>query len=109
MSDQVERDTLCINTLRSLSIDAVELARPVHPCTPMGSSPTGYCLFQRVLRFDPHDPHWPIRDRFVLSAGHASSLLYSLLYLCDVRAGGDEEASPDPAAVTLDVLRRFRL
>jgi len=108
MSDQIELDTLCINTLRSLSIDAVEQARSGHPGTPMGIAPTVYCLWQRLLRYDPHDPHWPNRDRFVLSAGHASALLYSLLYLCDVRAGGDEEASTDPAAVTLDDLRRFR-
>src|SRR3569833_1902214 len=102
MSDQIELDTPCIITLRSLSIDAVEQARSGHPGTPMGIAPTVYCLWQRLLRYAPHDPHWPNRDRFVLSAGHASALLYSLLYLSDVRAGGDEEASTDPAAVTLD-------
>lgn len=105
MSDQTSLDLLCINTLRGLSIDAVEQARSGHPGTPMGIAATVYCLWQRFLRYDPH---WPNRDRFVLSAGHASALLYSLLYLCDVKDVSRENDSPDPATVTLDDLRRFR-
>lgn len=108
MSDQTKLDLLCINTLRALSIDAVEQARSGHPGTPMGIAATVYCLWQRFLRYDPHDPRWFNRDRFVLSAGHASALLYSLLYLCDVKNHGYEHGSSDAAAVTLDELRRFR-
>ena len=85
MSDQARLDQLCIDTLRTLSIDAVQQAQSGHPGTPMDAAPTVYCLWQRFLRFDPEDPGWPNRDRFVLSVGHASALLYSLLHLCGVR------------------------
>lgn len=68
-------DELCINTIRTLAIDAIQAANSGHPGTPMGMAPVGYYLWQYLLRFDPQDPIWPNRDRFVLSAGHASMLL----------------------------------
>jgi transketolase len=74
-------EMLCINTIRTLSIDAVQAANSGHPGTPMGMAPVGYCLWQEFLRYDPNDPLWPNRDRFVLSAGHACMLLYSVLHL----------------------------
>ncbi|MFN2108435.1 MAG: transketolase, partial [Anaerolineae bacterium] len=72
MTGTPQLDQLCINTLRMLSIDAVQQAQSGHPGTPMDASPTAYCLWQRFLRYDPEDPNWPNRDRFVLSSGHAS-------------------------------------
>src|ERR671933_404810 len=74
-------DQLAINTIRMLSIDAVQQANSGHPGLPLGAAPMAYVLWTRFLRFNPRDPHWPNRDRFVLSAGHGSMLLYSLLYL----------------------------
>jgi transketolase len=74
-------DQLCVNTVRTLSIDGVQAANSGHPGTPMAMAPVAYCLWQQFLRFDPQDPVWPNRDRFVLSIGHASMLLYSLLHL----------------------------
>src|ERR1700709_722748 len=74
-------DTLCINTIRTLSMDAVQKANSGHPGTPMALAPLAYALFTRHMKHDPADPHWPDRDRFVLSAGHASMLLYSALFL----------------------------
>jgi len=71
-------DLTCINTIRTLSIDGVQAANSGHPGTPMAMAPVAYCLWQKFLRFDPQDPVWPNRDRFVLSVGHASMLLYSL-------------------------------
>ncbi len=79
-------DQLCINTIRTLSMDAVQAANSGHPGTAMAMAPVVYCLWQRFLRFDPEDPIWPNRDRFVLSIGHASMLLYSILHLCGVKA-----------------------
>lgn len=78
MATQVQLDTLGINTIRTLSMDAIQQANSGHPGTPMAMAPVAYCLRQRFLRFDPDHPIWPNRDRFVLSAGHASMLLYSL-------------------------------
>ena len=101
-------DLLCINTLRTLSIDAVQKASSGHPGTPMGMAPTAYCLWQRFLRSDPNDPEWPNRDRFVLSVGHACALLYSLLYLCGVKAVGESYETTDRLAVTLEDLKTFR-
>src|SRR5688572_12609385 len=72
----VDKDTLCINTIRTLSMDAVQAANSGHPGTPMALAPVAYYLWQRLLNFDPQDPIWPNRDRFVLSCGHASMLLY---------------------------------
>ena len=83
-------DQLCINTIRTLSMDAIQQANSGHPGTPMAMAPVAYCLWQRFLRFDPHDPIWPNRDRFVLSIGHASMLLYSLLHLTGVKAVSKE-------------------
>ena len=85
-ADGAQLDQLCIDTLRTLAIDAVQKANSGHPGTPMGAAPTAYCLWQRFLRYDPDGPDWPARDRFVLSVGHASALLYGLLYLCGVKA-----------------------
>ena len=79
-------DALCVNTIRTLSMDAVQAANSGHPGTPMAMAPVAYTLWQRFLRFDPDDPIWPNRDRFVLSMGHASMLLYSLLHLTGVKA-----------------------
>lgn len=80
MTSTTQLDQLCINTLRTLSIDAVQQAQSGHPGTPMGAAPLAYCLWQRFLRYDPDNPGWLNRDRFVLSSGHASMLLYSLLF-----------------------------
>src|SRR4051812_28447300 len=77
-------DQLCIDTIRTLSMDAVQQANSGHPGTPMALAPVAYTLWQDFLRFDPSDPAWPNRDRFVLSCGHASMLLYSLLHLTGV-------------------------
>jgi transketolase len=101
-------DRACIDTIRMLCIDAIEAARSGHPGTPIGIAPLTYVLWQRRLRFDPADPIWPNRDRYVLSSGHASSLLWSLLHLTGVRAvDPDYEVLGEPA-VSLDDLRRFR-
>ncbi|KKN18607.1 hypothetical protein LCGC14_0954110 [marine sediment metagenome] len=108
MTNRTEMDQLCINTLRTLSIDMVQKANSGHPGTPMGAAPTLYCLWQRFLRFDPDQPDWPNRDRFVLSVGHACALLYSMLYLCDVKATRPDRDPPGPGAITLEDLKRFR-
>ncbi|HEX7059373.1 MAG TPA: transketolase [Solirubrobacterales bacterium] len=101
-------DQLCINTIRTLSIDAIQKANSGHPGTPMALAPVAYTLWQRYLRFDPADPIWPGRDRFVLSAGHASMLLYALLHLAGVRAvDPDYEALGEPA-VSLQDIESFR-
>ncbi|HET7177060.1 MAG TPA: transketolase [Solirubrobacterales bacterium] len=101
-------DQLCIDTIRTLSIDAIQKAQSGHPGTPMALAPVAYTLWQRFLRFDPADPIWPNRDRFVLSAGHASMLLYSLLHLAGVRAvDPDYEVVGEPA-VSLDDIESFR-
>src|SRR3982751_3991831 len=78
-------DQLSINTIRTLALDAVQAANSGHPGTPMALAPVAYCLWQRFLRFDPNDPIWPNRNRFVLSNGHASMLLYALLHLAGVK------------------------
>ena len=100
-------DEIAINTIRTLSMDAVQKAKSGHPGTPMGMAPVGYTLWQHALRYDPADPHWPNRDRFVLSVGHASMLLYSLLHLAQV-ASDPEHADKGPYAVTLDDIKQFR-
>jgi transketolase len=101
-------DQLCIDTIRTLSIDAIQKANSGHPGTPMALAPLAYTLWQGFLRFDPADPIWPNRDRFVLSAGHASMLLYALLHLAGVRAvDPDYEVVGDPA-VSLDDIKSFR-
>src|SRR5207342_3406434 len=101
-------DQLCINTIRTLSMDAVQQANSGHPGTPMALAPVAYCLWQRFLRFDPQDPIWPNRDRFVLSIGHASMLLYSLLHLTGVKAVSKDYETLGDLSVPLDELKRFR-
>jgi transketolase len=101
-------DALAINTIRGLCMDAIQRADSGHPGTPMGVAPVAHTLWQRFLRFDPGDPIWPNRDRFVLSEGHASALLWSLLHLSGVRAVDPDYEILDRAAVTLDDLKTFR-
>ena len=101
-------DELSINTIRTLSMDAVQQANSGHPGTPMAMAPVVYCLWQRLLRFDPDDPIWPNRDRFVLSIGHASMLLYSVLHLAGVKAVDPDYEVLGQPAVTLDDIRHFR-
>ena len=88
-------DELCVNTMRFLAVDAVQKANSGHPGMPLGASPMAYVLWDRFLKHNPNDPKWPDRDRFVLSAGHASMMLYALLYL----TGYD---------LSLDELKQFR-
>jgi transketolase len=101
-------DELCINTVRTLSMDAVQQAASGHPGTPMALAPVVYTLWQRFLRFDPDQPIWPNRDRFVLSNGHASMLLYSMLHLAGVKQVKDTYVHRGEFAVTLDDIKRFR-
>lgn len=101
-------DTLSINTIRTLAIDAVQKANSGHPGAPMGLAPVAYALWQQFLRYDPENPVWPNRDRFVLSNGHASMLLYAILYLAGVRrVKGDTEVT-DELSISLDEIKRFR-
>src|SRR5690349_18615641 len=101
-------DLTCINTIRTLSMDAVQKANSGHPGAPMGMAPVAYTLWQKVLRFDPQAPIWFNRDRFVLSAGHASMLLYSLLHLAEVRAVNPEYEVMGNPSVALDDIKNFR-
>ncbi len=101
-------DTLCINTIRTLAIDAVQQANSGHPGAPMGLAPVTYCLWQEFLRYDPADPTWMNRDRFVLSNGHASMLLYAMLYLAEVRQVDDHGKVTKDLAVSLEEIKRFR-
>ncbi len=101
-------DTLCINTIRTLAIDAVQQANSGHPGAPMGLAPVAYCLWQQFLRYDPADPLWPNRDRFILSNGHASMLLYALLYLAGVHQVADNGEVLNELAVPLEEIKRFR-
>src|SRR3954466_5328288 len=101
-------DQLCINTIRTLSIDAIQKANSGHPGTPMALAPLAYVLWQRFLRFDPEDPVWENRDRFVLSAGHASMLLYALLHLAGVKAVNSDYEVEGGLSVTLDDIKSFR-
>jgi transketolase len=103
-----ELDQLAINTIRTLSIDAVQKAKSGHPGTPMALAPLVYTLWNRVMRFDPEDPIWPNRDRFVLSNGHASMLLWSVLFLTGTRAVNADYERLGKPSVTLDDIRRFR-
>ncbi|MGH8611930.1 MAG: transketolase [Gammaproteobacteria bacterium] len=101
-------DQLCIDTIRTLSMDAVEQANSGHPGTPMALAPLIYTLWQRFLRFDPDDPIWPNRDRFVLSNGHASMLLYATLHLAGVKAVNAKYERLGEPAVTIEDIKRFR-
>ncbi len=107
-SETDSQDQLCINTMRTLAMDAVQAANSGHPGTPMALAPVAYWLWNRLLRFDPADPIWPNRDRFVLSVGHASMLLYSMLHLCGVKSVNGEYEQLGDLAVSLDDIKRFR-
>ena len=101
-------DTLCINTIRTLAIDAVQQANSGHPGAPMGLAPVTYLLWQDYLRYDPADPTWLNRDRFVLSNGHASMLLYAMLHLAEVRQVDDQGHVTKELAVPMEEIKRFR-
>jgi transketolase len=101
-------DEMCVNTIRTLAMDAVQRANSGHPGTPMALAPVVYCLWQRFLRFDPTHPIWPNRDRFVLSVGHASMLLYAMLHLTGVKAVDPNYETLGHPSVTLEDIKRFR-
>ncbi len=101
-------DTLCINTIRTLAIDAVQKANSGHPGAPMGFAPVAYCLWQDFLNYDPADPAWFNRDRFVLSNGHASMLLYAMLHLAGVRQMNEKGEVTEELAVPMEEIKRFR-
>ncbi|MFN8856496.1 MAG: transketolase, partial [Planctomycetaceae bacterium] len=100
-------DQLAVNTIRTLSMDAVQAANSGPPGAPMGMAPVAFALWQKLLKFDPEHPDWLNRDRFVLSAGHASMLIYSLLHLAQVKQVGPQ-AKPGELAISLDDIKRFR-
>jgi transketolase len=108
MKPGINFDQLCINTIRTLSIDAVQQAKSGHPGTPMGLAPLVYTLWNRVMRFDPQEPIWPNRDRFVLSNGHASMLLWSVLHLTKTQAVNAQYEKLGQPSVTLEDIRSFR-
>ena len=101
-------ETASINTIRTLSMDAVQAANSGHPGTPMALAPVAYVIFNEIMRYDPGQPLWPNRDRFVLSCGHASMLLYSTLYLVGVKQVDANGKATDKLAVPLDDIRQFR-
>ncbi len=103
-----DRDLLCINTIRTLAMDAVQAANSGHPGTPMALAPVAYTLWQDFLRFDPQDPIWPNRDRFVLSVGHASMLLYSMLHLTGVKSVSKDYEILGSPAVSIEDIKKFR-
>ena len=106
--DTKQLDQLCVNTIRTLSMDAVQQANSGHPGTAMAMAPVVYTLWNRVMRFDPEDCIWPNRDRFVLSIGHASMLLYSILHLTQVKAVDSNYEQVGKVSVTIDDIKRFR-
>src|SRR5271165_1962284 len=108
MPDATDLDQLAINTIRLLAADAIQKANSGHPGTPMGAAPTAYTLWQRYLKYDPAAPEWMNRDRFVLSAGHASMLLYALIHLAGIKAANASYKGAIREAVTLDDLKSFR-
>jgi transketolase len=108
LKTQESVEQLSINTIRTLSMDAVQAANSGHPGTPMALAPVVYCLWQRFLRFDPEDPIWPNRDRFVLSVGHASMLLYSMLHLTGVKTVNPKYEVLGKLSVPLEDIKRFR-
>ena len=99
---------LSINTIRTLSMDGVQKANSGHPGTPMALAPAAYTLWQQILRYDPEDPLWPNRDRFVLSNGHASMLLYSMIHLAGVRDVNSKGEVINSPSLSLDDLKNFR-
>ncbi len=108
MSQPKDLADLAINTIRTLSMDAVQKANSGHPGTPMALAPVAYTVWQEFLRFDPNDPIWPNRDRFVLSVGHASMLLYSMLHLTGVKAVNAKYERLGELSVPMDDIQRFR-
>jgi transketolase len=108
MSNASNTDQLAINTIRLLAADAVQKAKSGHPGTPMGAAPTAYTLWQHYLRYDPAAPEWMNRDRFVLSVGHASMLLYALIHLAGVNGSPEVYGGVERPAVTLDDIKHFR-
>src|SRR3974377_36679 len=108
MANKNDLDATCINTIRTLSMDAVQAANSGHPGTPMALAPVAFCLWQQFLRFDPGAPIWPMRDRFILSAGHASMLLYSMLHLTGVKAVSKNYETLGEPSVPLDAIKKFR-
>jgi len=108
MTREYNIDSRCVNTIRTLSMDAVQAANSGHPGTAMAMAPVVYCLWNYFLRFDPEDPIWPNRDRFVLSIGHASMLLYSMLHLCGVKAVNAQYERLGELSVKLEDIKRFR-
>src|SRR4029077_3490199 len=105
---QKDMDQPSIDTIRTLAIDGVQKANSGHPGAPMGLAAVAYTLWQRVLKYDPANPLWPNRDRFVLSAGHASMLLYSVLHLVGVKAADKDDKILDSLSVPMDELKKFR-
>jgi len=105
---QLDLDYSASTRFRTLAIDAVQQANSGHPGAPMGLAPVVYSLWQKYLRYDPADPTWPNRDRFVLSAGHASMLLYATLHLVGVRAVNAQGKVTSELAVSMDEIKRFR-
>ena len=101
-------ETLAINTIRTLSIDGVQAANSGHPGTPMALAPAAYCVWQDAMSYDPSHPHWPARDRFVLSCGHASMLLYSVLHLAGVKKTDTRGEPTSELSITLDDIKNFR-
>src|SRR6516164_7902326 len=101
-------ETLCVNTIRTLSMDAVQKANSGHPGKPMALAPVAYTLWQRFLQYEPSYHIWSNYYHFVLSNGHASMLLYFLLYLMGVRAVGNDYKVTDQLAVPLEEIKRFR-
>src|SRR5512144_721593 len=108
MASQAEIEQLMVNTIRTLCMDAVQAANSGHPGTAMAMAPVVYALWQQVLRFDPEDPIWPNRDRFVLSIGHASMLEYAMLHLTGVKAVNPKYEQLGELSVPLEDIRRFR-
>src|SRR6201981_252479 len=107
-SERSAMEKLAVNTIRTLAMDAVQAANSGHPGSPMDMAPTAYVLWQRLLRFDPDDPIWPDRDRFVLSMGHASMLLYSMLHLTGVKAVNSKYERLGELSVKLEDIQKFR-
>jgi len=107
-SHATDLDRLAIDTIRTLSMDAVEAAKSGHPGTPMALAPVAFTIWREFLRYDPANPAWPNRDRFVLSCGHASMLLYSLIHLAGIKRGGSADANRNVPAVSLDEIKKFR-
>lgn len=108
MADQDSIEQLSINTIRTLAMDGVQAANSGHPGTPMALAPVTYCLWNQFLQFDPDDPIWPNRDRFVLSVGHASMLLYAMLHVTQVKTVTEDYGTTNDLAVPLDEIKKFR-